>query len=119
MAKRTVLIVDDEEGIRKMLAEMLALEGYSYESASGGAEALAVLERGDPRVVLLDLRMEPVAGWDVMQSLQAKGIRDKHTIIFVSADAKLEEFRHLGPDGELAKPFTLPELMDVLERHAA
>lgn len=119
MAKPTVLIVDDEASIRKMLAELLTLEGYIFESASNGSEALALLEHGNPRVVLLDLHMDPVPGWDVMEALQQSGTRNQHKIIFVSATDRLEKYRYLNPDGELAKPFTAVQLLGLLEKHAA
>lgn len=119
MAKPTVLIVDDDPSIRKLLQEVLTLEGYPLETAADGAEALAALERGGSRLVLLDLLMPNVAGWDVMQALEANGTRAQHKIIFVSANDKLEDYRHLTPDDELAKPFTVDQLINVIQKHVA
>ncbi|HEV8191704.1 MAG TPA: response regulator, partial [Ktedonobacterales bacterium] len=53
----TVLIVDDDPAIRKMLVEVLQLEGYPIETAGDGREALDLLARGGSRVILLDLLM--------------------------------------------------------------
>ncbi|MGH2516763.1 MAG: response regulator transcription factor, partial [Ktedonobacterales bacterium] len=58
----TVLIVDDDPAIRKMLVEMLSLEGYATETATNGREALDQLAASGPRVVLLDLLMPEVDG---------------------------------------------------------
>lgn len=111
----TVLIVDDDPAIRKMLVEVLSLEGYATETAANGREALEKLSRGGSRVVLLDLLMPEVDGWGVMSALQEMpGERQRHKIIFVSAWANLERAQTLSPDGTLVKPFTVNQLLNVL-----
>lgn len=111
----TVLIVDDDPAIRKMLVEVLSLEGYATETAANGREALEKLPRGGSRVVLLDLLMPEVDGWGVMSALQEMPEeRRRHKIIFVSAWANLERAQTLSPDGTLVKPFTVNQLLNVL-----
>lgn len=111
----TILIVDDDAVIRKMLIEVLSLEGYPTESAEDGREALELLRKGGPRVILLDLHMPFVDGRAVMEQLRANPAeRSRHKVIFVSAHHKLELHRDLEPDASLAKPFTLTQLMSVL-----
>src|SRR5262245_4261110 len=113
----TVLIVDDEPTIRKMLVEVLQLEGYPTETAVNGREALDILARGGPRVVLLDLLMPVLDGRGVMEELRIKPAeRAKHKIILVSAVHNLEAARDLqaDADGTLPKPFTVPQLLNVL-----
>jgi CheY-like chemotaxis protein len=113
--KPTVLIVDDEPDIRKMLVEVLSLEGYPTETATNGREALDILAKGGPRVVLLDLLMPVVNGRGVMQQLQANPAeRARHQIILVSATHNLESARDLRVDGELSKPFTVDQLLNKL-----
>lgn len=119
MAKPTVLIVDDDPAIRKMLTEVLTLEGYPFETASGGVEALSALERSGPRVILLDISMDDLPGDKVLEALIENGTRSQHKVIFISANDRLERYRHLGPDAELAKPFTVSQLMSVVEQQAA
>ncbi|MEO7001152.1 MAG: response regulator [Ktedonobacterales bacterium] len=116
MAQSTVLIVDDDPAIRKMLVEMLSLEGFPTETATNGQEALDMLAQSGPRVILLDLLMPVVDGREVMAALQGEPQkRALHKIIFVSAVDRLETARDLNPDGLLAKPFTLDALLTVLE----
>lgn len=112
----TVLIVDDDPGIRKMLVEMLSLEGYATETATNGREALDTLAAASgSRVVLLDLLMPEVDGWGVMQALEANPAqRARHKIILLSAWVNLEKAQDLNADGMLAKPFQLEHLMNVL-----
>lgn len=114
--KPTVLIVDDDPGIRKMIYEVLSLEGYPIESAAGGQEALDMLANGRPRVILLDLLMEPLSGWDVMRELEARpNDRKHHKVILVSAMTNLERARDLRTEGRLPKPFTVDQLLNAIE----
>lgn len=111
----TILIVDDDPAIRKMLVEVLSLEGYPTETAANGREALDKLPRGGPRIVLLDLLMPEVDGWGVMSALQElPNERQRHKIILVSAWANLERAQDLNPDGTLPKPFTVNQLLNIL-----
>lgn len=112
----TVLIVDDDPAIRKMLVEVLSLEGYPTETAVNGREALDLLARGGARVVLLDLLMPVLDGRGVMTALQADPTeRARHKVILVSAVHNLESARDLEPDSVLSKPFTVDQLLNVVE----
>jgi len=111
----TVLIVDDDPAIRKMLVEVLSLEGYPTETAVNGREALDILAKSGPRLVLLDLLMPEVDGRGVMFALRAQPEeREKHRIILVSAWTNLEQSRDLEADGTLTKPFHVNQLLNVL-----
>lgn len=112
----TVLIVDDDPAIRKMLVEVLALEGYPTETATNGQEALNILARSAPRLILLDLRMPVLDGRGVMVELESnEAMRKQHRVVLTSAWASLEEASDLVVDGKLVKPFTVPQLLSVLE----
>lgn len=68
---RTVLVVDDDPGIREYLQNLLSLSGYRVETASGGAEALAQLDEGlDPGVVILDIMMPGMDGLSALSKLK-------------------------------------------------
>lgn len=112
----TVLIVDDDPAIRKLLVEVLSLEGYPTETAVNGEEALTLLAHSAPRLILLDLLMPVVDGRGVVTQLEADAdLRSKHKIILISAWTHLETVSDLTVDGKLPKPFTVPQLMSVLE----
>ena len=112
----TILIVDDDPAIRKMLVEVLSLEGYPTETVTNGQEALETLAVSAPRVVLLDLLMPVLDGRGVMEHLDTNpALRSQHKVILVSAFSHLETARDLVVDGTLAKPFTVNQLLSVLE----
>jgi CheY-like chemotaxis protein len=116
----TVLVVDDDAAIRKMMVEVLSLEGFPTETASNGREALETLGRTGPRVVLLDLLMPEVDGEGVVTQLGANpSERSRHKIILVSALNNLELHRDLEVDGRLPKPFTVDQLINTVEMAAA
>lgn len=111
----TVLVVDDDPAIRKMLNEVLALEGIPMESAVNGREALDILAKSGPMVVLLDLLMPVLDGRGVMAALDADPAeRARHRIILMSAWDRLEAARDLTPDGRLAKPFSVDQLLNAI-----
>lgn len=67
-----VLVVDDDEDNRGVVAETLELAGYTTLSAENGAQAIALLERGlDPDLILTDLMMPEMSGWDLCEALKA------------------------------------------------
>jgi CheY-like chemotaxis protein len=118
--KPTILIVDDDPAIRKMLAEVLTLDGYPYETATNGQEALEALGKSGPRVILLDLLMPVLDGRGVMSELRASPeVRARHRVVLVSAIDRLEAARDLEPDSMLAKPFTADQLLNVIETASA
>src|SRR5579859_6370728 len=87
-----VLIVDDDAAIRKMLVDVLTLEGFRTETARDGREALALLEDGAQRVILLDLMMPIMDGWQVCRSLSERpALRQHCSIILMSAGERLEQ----------------------------
>jgi two-component system response regulator (stage 0 sporulation protein F) len=111
----TVLVVDDDAGIRKMLTEVLTLEGIPVETAVNGREALDMLVKSPPRVVLLDISMPVMDGREVMRALDANPAeRARHRIILMSALDKLQAASDLEPDARLAKPFTVDQLLNLL-----
>ncbi len=112
----TILIVDDDPTIRKMLVEVLSLEGYPTETATNGQEALDMLAKSAPRIVLLDLLMPVLDGRGVMEQLDSyQMLRSHHKVVLVSAMVNLESSRDLQVDSILPKPFTVVQLLSVLE----
>lgn len=113
----TLLIVDDEPDIRLLARTLLAAE-YDIVEATGGREALEILTaRGDVEVVLLDIRMPDMDGFEVLAQLAERELLEQLSVIAFTAysDAKMvDEVFRLGAHGMLRKPFTFEELTGVL-----
>jgi two-component system response regulator MprA len=118
--RRVVLIIDDDEGIRQAIRELLADEGYQVREASDGAQGLALLASARQRwVVLLDLMMPRVDGFEVCRRLEASpALRDQHAIVLMSARKHLNEANSPVVDATLAKPFDLDTLLATVDRLA-
>jgi len=112
---RRILVVDDDAQVRGFVAGLLRAAGYDVVTAADGAEALTCIARQRPDVVLLDLAMPVMDGWQVLRTLRVQ--RVNVPLVFMSAghNARLEAERH-GADGYLGKPFTRAELIAAVVR---
>jgi two-component system alkaline phosphatase synthesis response regulator PhoP len=107
-----ILIVDDEPEIVRGLVDNLRFEGYQTVTASDGAQALEVAKLEAPDLILLDLMLPRVSGWDVCRALRERGI-DVPVIMLTARGAEVDRVRglELGADDYIAKPFSLRELL--------
>jgi CheY-like chemotaxis protein len=117
MPKR-VLVVDDEPGVRRVLNDLLASEGYLVCEASDGAEGLERLRLFRPDVVILDLMMPVMNGWTFAEECRrVNGCRDL-PIIAISAMYDLSRaataLHALGVHACLAKPFDVEALLSLV-----
>jgi two-component system, OmpR family, response regulator MprA len=107
-----LLIVDDDEPIRRMLARTLSAEGYGVSAAPDGGAALAAVERSMPDLLILDVAMPGVDGLGVAKRLRAK--RLSLPILFLTARdsvADRVDGFDAGADDYLVKPFAIEELL--------
>jgi two-component system, OmpR family, response regulator MprA len=110
-----VLVVDDEPGIRAVLAELLIDEGYRVVVAQDGVEALRQIGDVSPDLVLLDLNMPKLTGWEVVERLRALAITLPIVIMTAGQSATIEAAR-LGAAAGLPKPFTIDDVLTTIER---
>lgn len=111
----TVLLVDDEPGVRFALSEVLLDHGYRVISAGSGAEALASLEGVD--VVVTDLSMPGMDGLELLSQISARA--PKLPVILLTAhgsEALVRIASSRGACGCLSKPFDIDEIARVVER---
>jgi len=114
----TILLVEDEEGLRQLNARGLASRGYTVLEAANGVEAIEVLEKHDGKVdlVVSDVVMPEMDGPTLLRELRRRDPTLK--IIFVSGYAEDAFQKHLPADGQfafLAKPFTLKQLVNEVK----
>jgi CheY-like chemotaxis protein len=109
---RTVLVVDDDPGIRETVVEVLGAEGYHVLSAGDGVEALAQLDTlSEGCVLLLDLAMPRMDGLSVLNELSRRGHTDRTPVVVMSANAHPRELEFPQVVALLRKPFELDDLL--------
>lgn len=120
-----VLIADDEPALRSLLKTNLSFEGFETLTASNGEEALRVIRDEAPDVVLLDVMMPVMDGWQVLEELSKNENRQTKVILVTAkatSEAQLQGWE-LGCDEYLTKPFDLDDMieriMEVAERSTA
>jgi DNA-binding response OmpR family regulator len=115
--RKRVLVIDDDMPLRGMLAAALRQHGFQVLLAGDGAEGQRALSIHHPDVILLDLAMPNVNGWDFLQRLQETGHLGKVPIIVVSAHLRVEPqaVLRMGVSAILPKPFNLSELIELIE----
>jgi len=108
---KTVLVVDDEKNIVQLVRLYLANEGYKVDTAYGGREALEKVRQNRPSLVVLDLMMPEVDGWEVCRQLRKEG--DIPIIILTARDDAVDKIvgLELGADDYVTKPFNPRELV--------
>jgi DNA-binding response OmpR family regulator len=118
--RRRILVIDDDMPLRGMLAAALRQAGFQVLLAGDGAEGHRAMTIHKPDVIVLDLAMPNVNGWDFLQKLKETGYFGKLPIIVVSAHLRVEPqaILQMGVSAILPKPFNLPELIDLIEHLA-
>ncbi len=117
-----IMLVDDEESIRVLVGMIVTDEGYSFCYAADGEEALRVYETERPDLVILDIMMAKLSGFEVCRQLRAKGSAVPIMVLSAKSDIvdKSIGFR-AGADDYLVKPFSSLELLlrieALLRRH--
>ncbi|HEX9774215.1 MAG TPA: response regulator [Actinomycetota bacterium] len=113
-----VLVVEDEPDISMMLRVMLEMRGFEVTAAGSGEEALTSIEDNMPSVLLLDLRLPGIDGWEVIDRLRDRDLLASLPVIVVSAHAspgRQEQALAAGCYAYLTKPFRAQELVELLE----
>lgn len=118
MAKETILVVEDEEHIRELLRYNLEKEGYGVKEAASGEEALQLIRKEPPDLVLLDLMLPGMDGLEVCRRLKEEILTRHLPIIMLTAkgeEADVVTGLELGADDYIPKPFTLRVLVARLK----
>jgi two-component system OmpR family response regulator len=110
-----ILIVDDEPGMRTFLTSALEDAGFAVATAVNGREALLCVAEDQPELVLLDLNMPVMSGWEVLDRLR-EAERHVPVVVMTAGNRAAAPLAGQPVDGYLAKPFDLDTLLDVVDR---
>ena len=118
MAKKSsILVVDDEDALRTVLSSELLNEGYEVHSAADGDDAITELDKGQYDLVLLDIKMPRMNGFEVLKHIKQNHARTKVVMLTGFADLKNAiESKKLGADDFVSKPYDLVDLLTTIER---
>jgi CheY-like chemotaxis protein len=112
---RRILVVDDEEGIRQVVNDILTLEGYEVREASDGLAALDLLRTYPARVILLDMRMPVMDGWTFAERYRQFPDARAAVVVMTAAQDARKWASDIGADGVLSKPFEVDDLLKLVE----
>ncbi|MDH3999333.1 MAG: response regulator, partial [Desulfuromonadales bacterium] len=115
--KGKVLLIDDDASLRRVTEYSLESAGFQVVSAADGASGLSLFEQHGPGVVITDIQMPGMSGYEVLQ--QVKASRPETLVIVITAYASVEkavEAMKLGAHDYITKPFSRDELVMMIEK---
>ncbi|PEN12869.1 two-component system response regulator [Longibacter salinarum] len=116
---RSVLIVDDEPSIVAPLKFLMQQQGHSVRVVTTGEEVVPAMEKDRPDLVLLDVMLPEVTGYELCETIRGRGEwRDVKIIMLTvkSREADIEKGRALGADAYITKPFGIQDVLDTARR---
>jgi CheY-like chemotaxis protein len=116
----SVLVIEDDFDIRETICEVLEAEGLSVETAENGADALRLLRKVRPGLILLDLNMPIMSGTEFRErQSQDPSLREIPTVVLSAVDRMNERLREFSPQAAFRKPIKLSDLVSVVKRYTA
>jgi len=114
-----ILIIDDDELFRSMLSATLAHLGHTVVEAVNGGEGLKLFQRVQPDLIITDLVMPEMEGFEVLMNIKKHNPRAKIVVMSGGVGAQTVDFleiaKHLGASGVLAKPFSTDALIKAID----
>jgi CheY-like chemotaxis protein len=115
----TILIIDDEIHLRRLIAQMLEVAGYRVLEAASGPEALHLLEEARPDVITCDIFMPGMSGYEVLEALKSQPATAEIPVIMLTAlgqEKDTARAMELGAADYVTKPFGTTKLAETIER---
>lgn len=117
-----ILVVDDEPAIRALLKKIIERRGYLVDDAKDGAEAIDLLQVNTYDLMLIDLMMPNVNGFELVEYLSKHPGKRRPSVIVITAAAESKPLRHLDPNivhSVVRKPFDIDVVADLVDAAAA
>lgn len=122
MAKKKVLIVEDEESLLKLESILLTSKGFEVKGVSNGKAALESLEEDKPDLILLDIMLPEIDGFEVCQRIKANPETKNIPVIMLTAKKSREDMARgelVGADWYITKPFKSAMVIETIQRFMA
>lgn len=114
-----ILVVEDEDNIATALEFLIIREGYAHDRVASGAEALPRIRATQPDLVLLDVMLPEVSGYDICSGIRTDPALARTKVLMMTARGSAQERKRgaeLGADGFISKPFELKDLRAEVRR---
>jgi DNA-binding response OmpR family regulator len=111
MMSKHVLVVEDEDDLAEALQLILETSGFEVEVARNGVEALRAVERRMPRLIVLDMLMPIMNGWEFAAEFDRRYGRAAKILVVTAADNPRQRAEEIGADAVLPKPFDIRSLL--------
>jgi CheY-like chemotaxis protein len=111
-----ILVVEDDDDIREVVASFLQDAGYTVAAAANGAVALEMVERDPPLAILLDMKMPIMDGWEFARQYRDQPIPPAPIIVMTAAHDAAARGSQVNAVGVLGKPFDLDDLLAIVKR---
>jgi two-component system alkaline phosphatase synthesis response regulator PhoP len=118
MSSPRILVADDEPALLRLLEFVLGRRGYIIQGVTNGNAAIEVLKTESPDLVILDVMMPGLDGYEVLTFIRETPRLEGLPVVMLTARAQLDDIQRgltLGADAYLAKPFDPEELLSVVE----
>ena len=119
MIKKKILVVEDEESILRLQTILLILKGYEVEGVMDGQAALEAVETMNPDLILLDVMLPKIDGFEVCRQLKANDETRHIPVIMVTAKKSKEDLlkgEQVGADGYITKPYKSAMVIETIQR---
>jgi DNA-binding response OmpR family regulator len=116
-SQRAILVVEDEPALLKVITLVLTDAGYRVEAAIDGLDALAKIEQEVPGLIILDMKMPVMAGWEFSAQVRARYGRTIPILMLSAAPDAGSRAAEIEAEAYLEKPFDIDELKRLVERH--
>ncbi|MEL7436634.1 MAG: response regulator, partial [Chloroflexota bacterium] len=113
-----ILVVEDDDGIRQIIVDVLEMASYTVAETTNGAEALAIVGSFKPDLIISDVNMPVMDGFELLLHLRTDSKTRSIPCIFLTAKVEKQDYRYgmsIGADDYLTKPFTAPELLSAVQ----
>jgi len=114
--RKSILVVDDEDVVRKSVQRILEIAGFDVQTAAGGPECLAILNKGFKGLILMDIVMPGMDGWDTIKAIVEGGLFEGNLICMLTGkevpDIKMDYLKEYVLD-YILKPFESSKLIQI------
>ena len=119
MTKKKILVVEDEESLLKLQSILLTIRGYTVEGAMDGQEALEAVETMNPDLILLDIMLPKIDGFEVCRQVKANEATRHIPVVMLTAKKSVEDRvkgKQAGADMYITKPYKSSIVIETIQR---